>query len=346
MPIEDNIKYLSSLTGVSGNEKNAAKEIIKLFEKYCDEIKTDALGNIIALKKGNGKTDESVMLEAHMDEIGLMVTEIDENGFLYFTNIGGIDARILPANRVTVHGKKDLRGVIGAKPPHLMSEEEKDKSVPMDKLFIDIGLKRDEAINLVSVGDTVTFCGDAVFLSDDFIAAKSQDDRTSVAIIYDVFEKFSGKILPFDLYGVIAVQEEVGTRGSLCAAYSVDPTFAIAIDVCHATTPDAKDDTYESDSGTVITLGPNLHPSLTQNIINSMDKNDIKYNLDTEGGNTGTDAWSIQISRNGIPTALFSIPLRYMHTPCETLCVSDAKKTSDAISAFLTSLESAGEALC
>lgn len=345
MPLKNNIKKLSSLCGVSGFEEKVSQYVVKLFEKYCDEVKTDALGNVIALKKGLS-SKESVMIEAHTDEIGLMITKIDKNGFLYFTNIGGIDARILPANRVTVHGKKNLRGIIGAKPPHLLAEGERDKTIPIDKLFIDIGMNFEEASKLVKIGDFATFCGDATQLSNNIISAKSQDDRTSIAIICDVLESLKNVTLPFDLYAVASVQEEVGLRGAPCAAYSVNPTFAIAVDVCHATTPDAKDDTYKTGSGTVITKGPNLHSELTNNIIKVLDDKNIKYNLDVEGGNTGTDAWAIQVSRNGIPTALFSIPLRYMHTPYETLDIRDAKATSDAISSFLSSIESAGDVLC
>lgn len=345
MSLKENIKKLSEIESVSGFEGDAASEIKKIFSKYCDEVKTDALGNVIGVKKGTDGYGK-IMLEAHMDEIGLMVNFIDDNGFLYFTNIGGIDARILPANKVKVHGKKTLTGIIGAKPPHLLDGSEQNKTIPMDKLFIDVGLTKEQVEKVVSVGDFVTFCGDFKLLGKKSIAAKSQDDRTSVAIIIDVLESLKDVKLTYDLYVVSAVQEEVGRRGAICAAYTIEPDFAIAIDVCHATTHDAKEDTFKAGSGTVITKGPNLHPHLTENIIKVLDKNKIKYNIEACGGDTGTDAWVIQTANCGIPTALFSIPLKYMHTPFEVLNIDDAKATADAISKFLTSFESVGDALC
>ena len=345
MSLKANLKKLIEIQSVSGFEADLAKEVKTLFEKYTDDIKIDPLQSVIGVKKSKNPKG-SVMLEAHIDEIGLMVTKIDDDGFLYFTSVGGIDARILPANRVKVHGKKVLTGVIGAKPPHLLQEGEMSKTIPMDKLFIDVGLNKKECEKVVSVGDVVTFYPDFKILSKDYIATKSQDDKMSVAILLDVLEKLKDTNLNFDLYVVLSSQEEVGLRGAKCAAYSVDPTFAIAIDVCHATTPDAKEGTFKAGSGTVITKGPNLHKNLTNNIIKVLDKNKIKYNIEACGGQTGTDAWVIQTSKNAIPVALFSIPLKYMHTPYEVVNIKDANMTSKAIVKFLTSLESAGDALC
>ena len=344
MSLKENIKKLSSLCAVSGFESDLHSDIIPLFAKVADEVKTDALGNIIAIKKGTKKG--KVMIEAHMDEIGLMVTKIDDNGFLYFTNIGGIDARILPATKVKVHGTKTVTGVIGAKPPHLLDKKEADKTIPMDKLFIDIGFSKDKAEKIVSVGDFVTFYPDFTTLGKKCMASKCFDDRACVAILLDILENLKNTKLPFDLYVVCAVQEEVGRRGAICAASSINPDFAIAIDVCHATTFDAKEGTFKAGSGTVITKGPNLHPVLTKNIINVLKENKIKFSVEACGGDTGTDAWVIQTAKEGIPTALFSVPLKYMHTPNEVLNIDDAKATSDGIRKFITSQESAGEALC
>ena len=345
MSLKSNVKKLIEIQSVSGFEFDLANEVKKLFSEYADEIYKDALSSVILVKKSKNPKG-SVMLEAHIDEIGLMVTKIDDDGFLYFTNVGGIDARILPANKVKVHGKKVLTGVIGAKPPHLLEADEMEKTIPMDKLFIDVGLNKGECEKIVKVGDIVTFYPDFKLLSKDYIAAKSQDDKMSVAILLDVLKNLKDTSLPFDLYVVLSSQEEVGLRGAKCAAYTVDPTFAIAIDVCHATTPDAKEGTFKSGSGTVITKGPNLHKNLTNNIIKVLDKNKIKYNIEACGGQTGTDAWVVQTAKNGIPVALFSIPLKYMHTPYEVVNIKDAEMTKKAIVKFLTSIESAGDALC
>lgn len=340
------LKTLSELRAVSGYEEKVTSAIVDMFSKHSDDVYTDNLGNIIAVKKCGKENAEKIMLEAHMDEIGMMVTDIDKNGFLYITSVGGIDARILPANEVVVHGKKDIYGIIGAKPPHVLTKEERSATIPMDKLYVDTGYSKDEIEKLVSVGDTVTFGNDFLELKNGRVSTKSQDDRSSVAILVTLMEKLSNVILPFDLYFVATVQEEVGLRGARTAAYSINPDLAIAIDVCHASTPDASKDVFPFGSGAVITKGPNIHPTAVKRLIEILNDNDIKYQLEIEGGDTGTDAWAIQIVRHGIPTVLFSIPLRYMHTPVETVSVSDLDTTVRAIYAFLTNIKGTEECTC
>ena len=346
MDLAERIEYLSNLCGVSGYEMHAAEQVAELFAPYCDAVHTDALGSVIAVKRSRRPDAGRVMIEAHMDEIGMMVTDIDDNGFLSFTNIGGIDVRILPASEVVVHGTQDIFGVIGAKSPHILSAEERTKTLPMEQLYIDTGYTKADIERLVRVGDTVTFQNRTLRLKNDCISTKSQDDRTSVAILVEILRELRNTDLPFDLYAVAAVQEEVGLRGSGCAAYQIDPDFAIAIDVCHATTPDATKNTFSAGGGTVISRGPNIHPGLFSAICKALDTHNIAYAVDVDGGDTGTDAWAIQVARCGIPTALFSLPLRYMHTPIETVALCDVKTTAHGIAVFLNSLERTGDAVC
>ncbi len=345
MNIADNIKLLSNLHGVSGHEHSVAEEIKKIFLQYCDECSTDAMGNVIGIKKSK-KHQGKVMIEAHIDEVGLIITDIDDNGFLYFSTIGGIDARIMLAQEVVIHGKSRLTGVIGAKPPHILSAEERKKTVPKDKLYIDTGFSADEIKKLVKVGDTATMKNKTLFMLDGTISTKAQDDRTSVAAIVDVLEQLKNTELPFDLYAVAAVQEEVGLRGAGCAAYNINPDFAVAIDVCHASSPDAKENTFPAGSGTVISKGPNIHPVLVEAVINVMKIKGIDYSVDIDGGDTGTDAAAIQIANNGIPTVLFSLPLKYMHTPVETVSEKDVQSTANAIAQFLKSVKRVGDVIC
>lgn len=340
------LETLSNLRGVSGYEEKVASKIAQMFDKYCDEVSIDNLGNIIGIKKCNSENAKRVMLEAHMDEIGLMITDIDKNGFLYFTSVGGIDARILLANEVVVHGKRDIYGIIGAKPPHVLTAAEKSATVPMDKLYIDTGYSMEEVSKIVSVGDTVTFENSFIKLQNGCVSTKSQDDRSSVAILITLMEKLYNVTLPFDVYFVAAVQEEVGLRGARTAAYEINPDLAVVIDVCHASTPDAAKDVYPFGSGAIITKGPNIHPTAVKKLTEILDDNSIKYQIDIEGGNTGTDAWAIQVARFGIPTVLFSIPLRYMHTPIETVSVSDLDTTVCAIYAFITNISGTEECTC
>lgn len=340
------IQKLSDLSGVSGYEHNVGNFVTELFSKYCDEVTTDNMGNIIAVKKSHFKNPYKLMIEAHMDEIGLMVTNIDENGFLYFTSVGGIDPRILLANEVIVHGKEDLYGIIGAKPPHVLTADEKTKTVPMDKMYIDIGMDEQKAKRLVSPGDTVTFKNKFLKLKNGVISTKSQDDRTSVAILASVMKKLEIVNCPYDLYFVASVQEEVGLRGAKTAAYGINPDMAIVIDVCHASTPDCSDGVYGFGSGAIITKGPNIHPKMLSKVQSSLDENGIKYEIDIEGGDTGTNAWAVQVARCGIPTVLFSVPLRYMHTPVETVSTEDLSVIVNSICAFCSQNDETEGWLC
>ncbi len=340
------IKTLSQLDGVSGHEENITKDIKDIFKKYCHQVIDDNLGNIIGLKKSKCSDAKKVMIEAHMDEIGMMVTDIDKDGFLYFTPVGGIDPRILLANEVVVHGTKDIYGIIGAKPPHVVTPAEKGNTVPFDKLYIDTGYSKDEIEKIVSIGDVVTFGSEFRELKNNVISTKSQDDRTSVAILIDIMQRLSSTELPFDLYFVASVQEEVGLRGAKTGAYSINSDFAIIIDVCHASTPDASKDVYDFGSGAIVSKGPNIHPVLVENLIKCLKENNIKYEIDVDGGNTGTDAWSVQVTRFGIPVVLFSIPLRYMHTPIETVSLEDVNITASSIATFLSTIEKVEDCIC
>ena len=332
------LEKLSNLSGVSGYEQGVAEYVSELFGKYCDDVHTDPLGNVIAVKKSNVPNAPKLMIEAHMDEIGLMVTDIDDNGFLSFTEVGGIDVRILLANEVVVHGKDDVYGIIGAKPPHVISVDERKKTVPMDGLYIDTGYSKQQISKLVEPGDIVTFRNKTMLLKNGAVSTKSQDDRTSVAVLASIMKKLQHYRAGCDIYYCACVQEEVGLRGAKTAAYGVNPDMAIVIDVCHASTPDSgSDGVFDFGSGAILAKGPNIHPLLLDAVIKAMDDAGISYELEIEGGNTGTDAWAIQVSRCGIPTVLFSIPLRYMHTPVETVSCGDLDCIVNAIGAFVTS---------
>lgn len=341
--MEKLLKKLSDMRGISGYEYKIADEIKALFKPYADEVMTDTLGNVIAIKKCGRENAPKVMIEAHMDEIGLMVRDIDKNGFISFVNIGGVDFRILPSSEVIVHGKMDIPGVIGAKPPHLQTDDEADKAIKPDDMAIDVGLSCDEVSKIVSVGDAVTLKTEAMPLLGGCFSGKSMDDRASVAALIKTFEKLSKMILEVDVIAVAAVCEEVGGRGAAVAGYSIAPDIAIAIDVTHGITPDNSKSAFELGSGVAIAKGPNIHPALADRLIKCAKDARIKYNLEIEGGDTGTDAWLLQVAGGGIPTALLSIPLRYMHTSVETLAVSDVKAVYELLARFIMELDSSLE---
>lgn len=336
--METLIRKLSDMRGVSGHEYRISDQIADLFRQYADEVSIDALGNIIAVKKAAKKHAKKIMIEAHMDEIGLMVKEIDKRGFLTFVNIGGVDNRILPALEVTVHGVRDLKGVIGAKPPHLQEPGEAKKSTKISDMAIDVGMDYDEVSKLVSVGDTVSL-PQSVGKMGTQLSGKSMDDRASVAALLTVLENLKRVNLDVDVYAVAAVQEEVGCRGAKVAAYGIEPDLAVAVDVCHGITPDNSHNAFETGTGTVISIGPNIHPKIHKRLIDTAEKYHVAYHVDADGGETGTDAWTIQITRAGVPTALLSIPLKYMHTAVETLSVSDVEATASLLTYFIQNLE-------
>lgn len=346
MSLIENIKALSNATGVSGYEQEVCELIKKYFDKYCTSTYTDNLGNLVGVKSSGKKYAKKIMIEAHMDEIGLMVSNIDENGFIKFVSVGGIDFRTLLSKEVIIHGKKDIFGIIGAKPPHLQTNEEMEQAIVNEMLYIDCGYNKNVIENLVEIGDVITICNKTLTLINNRLTTKCQDDRTSVAVIIDVLEKLSNVKLDYDLYVVAATQEEVGCRGSKTVTYGINPDAAIVIDVCHGDTPDASKDTFKLGEGVVITKGPNIHPDLCNKVIQTLEKSGIKHSIDVEGGNTGTDAWSVQVSRNGVPTVLLSIPLRYMHTCIETSDLADVQATSDAIYSFLISIDRKEDILC
>ncbi|MBQ4526526.1 MAG: M42 family metallopeptidase [Clostridia bacterium] len=345
MNIIKEIKQLSSLSGISGYEHRISQYLANKFKKYCDEVYIDSIGNVIALKRsevGSGK----VMLEAHIDEIGMMVKSIDDNGFVLITSVGGIDPRILYGNVVNVHGVRDFIGVIGAKPPHVMTDDEYSDVIDFDKLYIDVGMSAEEAKQNIPIGSPVTFDCLNTELESGYFASKSLDDRASVAILLDVLETIKDVDLGYDLYFCACVQEEVGLRGSLTAAYAVNPDVAIAIDVTHATTPDESKGTFKCGCGPVICKGPNIHKTLCNNFISCLNNASIPFEIEVESGNTGTDAWSIQTAKEGIPTLLLSLPLKYMHTPVETLNIKDCESVSSALVEFLKSYKRTGDMLC
>ena len=337
--MEELIKSLSDLRGISGFEYRISDKIAEFFEKYADSVEKDRLGNVIAVKKCGKENAKKVMIEAHIDEIGLMVNDIDDNGFITFVPVGGVDRRILPSLEVIVHGKRDLPGVIGAKPPHLQESGEQNKSTKIEDMAIDTGFCAEKVRELVSVGDSITFAQSVGKLSEKEFSGKTLDDRAGVAALVNTMKNLMKIKTEVDVYAVAAVQEEVGLRGAKVAAYGVEPDIAIAVDVCHGITPDNSYNAFETGSGAVISIGPNIHPKLQKRLNETAEKYHIKYELDVDGGDTGTDAWAIQVSKCGVPTALLSIPLKYMHTSVETLDIGDVEAVSELLTCFIQNLD-------
>ncbi len=335
------LKQLSNATGPSGYEKPARDLIQSEFERLADEVRTDKLGNLIALKRG-GQTGEptrrSVMLAAHMDEIGLMVTDIEE-GFLRVAHVGGVDDRQLLAQAVLVHGRRDLPGVVSSRPPHLMPPDERNKVVPVRDLFVDVGLSTQEVDELVRVGDLVSFRQEAIELKNGLLTGKALDNRVSVTALLFCLEALQGLRHAWDVYAVATVQEEVGLKGAITSAYGLAPDLAIAIDGTYGKQKGAPENrTFPLGKGPTIGIGPNFHPKLYQALVEQTKELEIPYHVEAAPGSSGTDAWAIQVSRQGVATALLSIPLRNMHSPVEVVSVKDVERTGRLMAHFVAGL--------
>lgn len=344
MQIVEFLKRITEASGVSGAEAEVAGIVAESFRAWADEVRTDALGNVIALKRGQGALAGErprIMLAGHMDEIGLMITQIDR-GFLRFATVGGFDERTLPGQEVTVHGRRALPGVIGCRPPHVLTPAENERVVPLADLFIDVGLEAGALAEAVAVGDVVTLRRDLVQLAGDCLVAKGLDDRAAVAAIGVALEMLASRQHMWDVFAVATVQEEVGLRGAITSAYGLAPHLAIASDVTFGNqsgVPESQ--TMTVGGGPAIGLGANFHPRVHERLVETAKKHEIPHQIEPTPGRSGTDAWAIQVTREGIPTALLSIPLRYMHTSVEMVNVRDVERTGRLMAEFIAGLDQA-----
>jgi putative aminopeptidase FrvX len=334
------LKRLSEANGVSGYELEIRTVVQEEFGRHADEVRIDILGSVIALKRGKGPEPRpEIMIATHMDEIGLIVSEL-ENGFIHFQQVGGYDDRVLLGQEVTVHGQRALNGIIGARPPHVLPSSEREKPIPFDKLLIDVGLTAEDLPGLVRVGDLITMQRDLVELRGGLVAGKALDNRASVAAAIACLEELSRLHHQWDVYAVATVQEEVGLKGAVTSAYGLEPDIGIAIDVTWARQPGTPDEyTYELGKGPTIGCGPNYHPKLQQALVDTAKSLEMSYHLEPTTRPGGSDAASIQISRAGIPVALLSIPERNMHTPVETVAVVDVERVGRLLAAFISRLD-------
>ncbi|MEW5718580.1 MAG: M42 family metallopeptidase [Chloroflexota bacterium] len=343
MSAKDFLKKLSEAHGVSGYEHAIREMVIAEFKPYADEITVTPVGSVVALKRGAGPSTSlrmgKVLIEGHMDEIGLMVTDI-EKGFLRFTQVGGFDVRVLLSQEVIVHGKQELRGIIGARPPHVLTAAEREKVIPMSDLWIDVGLPEARVRELVQVGDLVTYAREMVELKNNLVAGKSFDDRAAVVCVAEALKSLATMKHAWDVYAVANVQEEVGFAGAITSTFQINPDVAVAIDVAHAEQPNASEvGTVPLGGGMGIAVGPNIHPLVHEKLTEVAKANEISFKVLAEPGHTGTDAWVMQIAREGIPTGLIDIPLRYMHTSVETISITDVERIGRLLALFCASLD-------
>lgn len=342
------LKSLISASGVSAYEAPVARLIEQRWKPLVDEISTSSLGSLQALKRGTqagkqvgkrARKHPSVMIATHMDAIGLIVSQI-EDGFLHVEQIGGIDPRILPGTPVVVHARQDLPGVVVMPPLKTLPEAERADSVSLAHLLIDVGLLPARVSSLVRVGDVVSFDTPAVDLGGEAISGHSLDNRASVAALTICLEELQGKPHALDVWAVATTQEEENLAGAATSAFHLKPDLAVVIDVTFGKGPGANGwQTFALGKGPTLGWGANLHPFLFERFKELAERLEIPVSIDLTPARSGTDAESIQIAREGIPTVVLGIPLRYMHTPVEVVVAKDVWRAGRLVAEFICSLK-------
>lgn len=339
-----NIELLSKICeipGAPGFESNIRKFIMQQISALVDEMYIDNIGNLVALKKGNNNPEQKkIMVAAHMDEIGFIVTHIDDNGFVWFHTLGGFDPKTLTAQRVIVHGSQDLMGVMGSKPIHVMSAEEKNKVAKVEDYFIDLGMNKDEVDKVISIGNPITRERSLIQMGN-CINCKSLDNRVSVFVLIETLKQLQSNA--YDVYAVFTVQEEVGLRGAQVAAHAINPDFGIALDTTIAyDVPNAKaqEKVTSLGKGTAIKL-MDSSAIADYRMINFLKKtateNQIPWQPEilTAGG---TDTAPVQkMGKNGAIAGAISIPTRHIHQVIEMVNIDDV---NNSILLLAKSLES------
>jgi endoglucanase len=282
------------------------------------------------------------MIATHMDAIGLLVSHI-QDGFLHVTNLGGVDIRVLPGLEVTVHASatgEELPGVIAMPPSALLPDSEGDGVVALKHLLVDMGLTPRDVERKVRIGDLVSFANEPLELAGDVISGHSVDNRSSVAALTICLEELQKKSHAWDVWAVATVQEEVTYLGAYGSAFQIRPQLAIAVDVTHAKSPGINDwQTFPMGKGVGLGLGPNMHPFLHARLKDVADRAEIPWFLDVTPSHSGTDAYALQVTAEGIPTALVEFPIRYMHTPVESVALKDIQRAGRLLAEFIATLE-------
>ncbi len=345
--MSDDISHLDTLIallqqdGGPGTEEGVASIVKRAFGRYTQDIQTDVLGNVFATVQGTGEGKRpTVMLAAHMDQIALLVKAILPGGYLRVVQAGGFDARTLVGQEVLVHGRETLRGIIGSKPPHVTTAEERKRTPPLEELFIDVALSEERAKQLVHVGDVVTLASQPVHLLNRRISGKSLDNRTSIAILLECLRYLGDKPHEADVIMVATVQEEVGTRGAIAAGYREKPDVAVAVDVTWADMPEQPQDlSFKMGEGPSVTFGPNIHPKVFRALKDAASSSHMPWQLELSQGPTGTDGRAFQIAADGIATGVIGIAIRYMHTAVETGSYDDIETCAKILARFIQTID-------
>ena len=327
------LERLCTCTAPSGFESPAAAVAAELLRPLVDEVSIDRMGNVLGVRRSKAPNAPRLLLDAHLDEIGLIVTGI-EDGFLRFRSIGGVDPRMLPGRELVVLTDPPLRGLVACP-----AEGDEDKSVPLNELYVDVGLSQEEAERAIPVGTPMVYRAGCFPLGEEQMCGKSMDDRACFVTLLRAAELLRDKELDVELHIMGSTREEVSGAGAVVGTWAVAPDFCVAVDVTHGKTPDGPaDKTFDLGGGPAIGVGPNMTRWMTERMIDKAREHSIPYQLEIMSGHTGTNGWEMQISREGVATSVLSLPLKYMHTPVEVLSLSDMEQVARLLAAFTENL--------
>lgn len=345
------LRDLTQTAGPSGREFEISRTIQEIWSPFVDSIESDRMGNLVAIKNGSAPAPRRrLLLAAHMDEIGLMVKQLvaypegeGASGFLRVTPVGGVDIRHLLGQSVMVHGsvqgESTWIGLLGALPKRMSDKPNSNEAAGYDDLVVDVGMPYKELVQQIEVGDFVSFRQPLRELLNKRVTGKALDNRASVVAVTLCLEYLQGRQHDWDVVAVATVQEETALLGAFTSAFAQVPDAALAIDVTFGQGPGTKDDdAFELDSGPTIGLGPNFHPGIYEALNSAAARLEMKVHSEPTWYAGGTDAYGLQVARQGIPTGLISIPLRYMHTMVETAAIRDVERTGRLLTEFITGL--------
>ena len=327
------LERLCTCTAPSGFEGPAAAVAAELLRPLVDEVSIDRMGNVLGVRRSKTPNAPKLLLDAHLDEIGLIVTGV-EDGFLRFRSIGGVDPRMLPGRELVVLTDPPLRGLVACP-----AGGDENKSVPLNELYVDVGLSQEEAERAVPVGTPMVYRAGCFPLGEEQMCGKSMDDRACFVTLLRAAELLRDKELDVELHIMGSTREEVSGAGAVVGTWAVAPDFCVAVDVTHGKTPDGPaDKTFDLGGGPAIGVGPNMTRWMTERMIAKAREHSIPYQLEIMSGHTGTNGWEMQISREGVATSVLSLPLKYMHTPVETLSLADMEGVAQLLAAFVENL--------
>lgn len=341
MDLRTCLKDLCAAPGAAGLTE-AGELAARMLRNYMEDVRVDALGSVIGIRRCGKDGAPLLLLEAHIDEIGFVVTRVDDSGFVFAEACGGVDRRAVTGARVVLWGEKAVSGLFTSTPPHLAGNDA-DKLPEISALGIDTGLDARHARRLLPPGTRATFAAEFADLAGGRVCSKALDDRAGVASVLYALDLLKESLLPCDLAVAFCVQEELGTRGAGTAAYSLAPDAALAVDVSFARTPDA--DPHKCGvmgMGPMIGWSPCLDAGISRRLTVLAGREKIPSQAEVMGGDTGTDADAIASVRTGVPSGLVSIPLKYMHTPTEVVQLSDVEDVGRLLAAYVLDMEKEG----